>query len=149
METTLLQTGFSTRAIHMRPFWKLSFQAPVEDIDRIFERIAEITPLAQGKTDKNGYRSATGYEYYRPREGTPTGAEDELRRRPGADEMSIFIPREQALLEQIIDAIYEVHCYYEPLIFVADVLRSETVGLDDSDNPHRWWNKDGDWKTSG
>ncbi|MEM7256759.1 MAG: hypothetical protein AAF404_05170 [Pseudomonadota bacterium] len=130
----------------MLPFWKLTYQAPVEDIDRIFDSITDITPLVQGKTDKNGYRAASGFEYYRPLEGTPTGAEDALRRRPDVDEMSILIPRDQSLLEKIIDAIYEVHSYYEPVIVVAEVLRSESVGLDDSDNPHRWWNQGGDWK---
>ena len=46
----------------------------------------------------------------------------------------------------VIEAIYEVHSYYEPVITVTDVLRSLCKGLDDSINPHRWWNKDGDWK---
>ena len=146
MENMIFQTGFSTRAINMQPFWKLTYQAPVEDIDRIFDSVTEVTPLVQGKTDRNGYRAASGFEYYRPLEGTPTGAEDELRKRPAVDEMSILIPRDQVLLEKIIDCIYEVHSYYEPVIVVAEVLRSECIGLDDSDNPHRWWNKGGDWK---
>jgi hypothetical protein len=147
MTPSILQTGFDTTPIDMQPMWRLAFQAPVEDVDRIFDAITAIDPLAHGKTDMNGYRHATGQEYYRPREGTPTGAEEDLRKRPGVDEMSLFLPRDAAKLRRVIEAIYEVHSYYEPVIVVQDVLRSCCKGLDDKDNPHRWWNRAGDWKT--
>ena len=147
MGNQILRTGFDTRPIQMQPMWAIMFQAPVEDIDRIFEAICEVAPLRQGKTDQNGYRASTGHEYYRPREGTPTGAEDDIRKRPGVDEMRFFLPRDETLLTRVIEAIYEVHSYYEPVITVTEVLRSECKGLDDSKNPHRWWNKGGDWKT--
>ena len=142
----IIQNGFDTRPIKMQPMWLVMFQAPQEDVDRIFEAIADVAPLAQGNTDRNGYRSAGGMEYYRPREGTPTGAEDDTRKRPNVDEMRFFIPRDEQLLNAVIEAVYEVHSYYEPVITVSDVLRSECKGLDDKDNPHRWWNKEGDWK---
>jgi hypothetical protein len=141
-----LAQGFETNAIFMEPHWQVTFQAPEEDIDRIFDHITEFVALEQGKTDKNAYRSANGYEYYRPREGTPTGAEEEVRKRPGVAEVSFFIPRDKTQLDLVIEAIYAVHSYYEPVITVQEVLRSRCKGLDDSDNPHRWWNKGGDWK---
>ncbi len=146
MNTDPIHSGFETPAIAMEPHWLVSFQAPAEDIDRIFDEILKCTPLTHGKTDHNGYRCCGGFEYYRPLEGTPTGAETETRRRPGVDEMRLFIPRDQSVLDNIIEAIYAVHSYYEPVIAVQDVLRSRGKGLDDSKNPHRWWNKDGDWK---
>jgi len=146
-EADIIRKGFDTRPIDMQPMWQIMFQAPEEDIDRIFEAITEVTPLPQGKTDRNGYRAPTGVEYYRPREGTPTGSEDEIRRRPNVDEMRFFIPRDTTILNDVIEAIYAVHSYYEPVITVTEVLRSQCKGLDDNDNPHRWWNKGGDWKT--
>ncbi|QFT79050.1 hypothetical protein FIU89_00395 [Roseovarius sp. THAF27] len=145
---SILRTGFDTRPIEMQPMWALMFQAPSEDVDRIFDAVTQVAPLTQGKTDRNGYRAPGGLEYYRPREGTPTGAEDDTRHRPGVDEMRFFLPRDPAMLTAVIEAIYAVHSYYEPVITVTDVLRSQCKGLDDSDNPHRWWNRDGDWKTS-
>jgi len=36
--------------------------------------------------------------------------------------------------------------YQEPLMTVQEVLVSRSKGLDDKDNPHRWWNTTGDWK---
>lgn len=146
MSSNILRDGFETRPIVMEPHWLVAFQAPSEDVDRIFERIAEVAPLEQGKTDRNAYRAPGGIEYYRPREGTPTGAEEAVRKRPGVDEVRFFLPRDPTLLEQVIEAIYEVHSYYEPVITVQEVLRSRCKGLDDKDNPHRWWNKAGDWK---
>ena len=146
MASDILRRGFDTRPIEMQPLWLVMFQAPGEDVDRIFEAVTAVAPLVQGKTDRNGYRAPGGLEYYRPREGTPTGAEEETRKRPGVDEMRFFIPRDEALLKAVIEAIYEVHSYYEPVITVTEVLRSQCKGLDDSDNPHRWWNKEGDWK---
>lgn len=145
----ILETGFDTRPITYQPMWLLTFQAPAEDIDRVFDAIRKVAPLVHGKTDNNGYRAPGGFEYYRPLEGTPTGAEDDIRKRPGVDEMRIFLPRDPAVLDAVTEAIYAVHGYYEPVIVVQDVLRSATKGLDDSDNPHRWWNKAEDWKTAG
>lgn len=142
-----MQSGFDTRPIAMQPMWEVMFQAPVEDVDRIFDAVTRLAPLVQGKTDCNAFRTAPGQEYYRPREGTPTGAEEETRHRPGVDQLRFFLPRDRDLLGAVIEAIYEVHSYYEPVITVQDVLRAECKGLDDSDNPHRWWNKGGDWKT--
>lgn len=146
MTDQLFKSGLQTKAINLLAHWKITFQAPVEDIDRIFDHLTEIAPLVQGKTDKNGYRTASGFEYYRPLEGTPTSAEENIRKRPGVDEMSILIERDKSLLEKIVDGIYQVHSYYEPVIVISEVLRSECRGLDDSRNPHRWWNKDGDWR---
>lgn len=100
MNTDILRAGFDTRPIVMEPLWLVAFQAPAEDVDRIFDRITEVAPLQQGNTDRNAYRVPGWIEYYRPREGTPTGAEDEVRKRPGVDEMRFFLPRDTALLEK-------------------------------------------------
>ncbi|MBD3665000.1 hypothetical protein [Sulfitobacter aestuariivivens] len=144
----ITQTVFDTLPIVMEPHWLVSFQAPAEDIDRIFDAVRVLDPLQHGKTDQNGYRAPSGHEYYRPREGTPTGAEEGVRKRPGVDEMRFFLPRDPQLLTAVIEAIYEVHAYYEPVITVQEVLRSAGKGLDDSQNPHRWWNREGDWKSA-
>ena len=145
---SLIEAGFEIPAIRMLPYWRIRFLAPEGEIDSLYERIIEVAPLVYGKTDRNALRAAAGFEYYRPLEGTPTGAEEDTRKRPGIVEMSLLIPPEQGQLEAIIDVIYQYHSYYEPPITVEAVLRSETRGLDDSDNPNRWWNRDGDWKNA-
>ena len=143
---SLFNQGFEIPAIRMSPYWRIRFSAPAAEIDALFDAIVKVAPLVYGKTDRNAIRAAPGHEYYRPMEGTPTGAEDDTRKRPGIVEMSMMIPPDQAQLEQIIEVIYQNHSYYEPPISVEPILRSETRGLDDSQNPQRWWNRDGDWK---
>jgi len=61
-------------------------------------------------------------------------------------ELSFELDDDQALLEQLIELIFQVHSYQEPVIRVASVLTSRSKGLDDKDNPNRWWNTTGDWK---
>ena len=142
----IFHSGLETHAVELLPYWRIRFLAPEEDIDRLFNEIVKVAELVYGKTDRNAYRAAPGFEYYRPTKGAPTGAEEETRKRPGVVEMSISIPPDQAQLEKIVDVIYQTHSYYEPPIAVEPILRSETKGLDDSANPNRWWNKSGDWK---
>ena len=142
----LVDHGFAIPAIRMQPYWRIRFLAPTAEIDGLFDEIIKVAPLIYGKTDRNAIRAAPAQKSYRPLQGTPTGAESETRKRPGIVEMSLLIPPEQAQLEVIIEVIYQNHSYYEPPITVEPVLRSETRGLDDSDNPNRWWNRDGDWK---
>jgi hypothetical protein len=144
---SLFNHGFEIPAIRMLPYWRIRFSAPAAEIDALFDAIVKVAPLVYGKTDRNAIRAAPGHEYYRPMEGTPTGAEDDTRKRPGIVEMLMMIPPDQAQLEQIIEVIYQNHSYYEPPISVEPILRSETRGLDDSQNPQRWWNRDGDWKS--
>ena len=138
--------GFETRSMRMEAAYLLRLQAPVEDVDRIMEHVAGVAPLVMGKYDSNAFQSGPGVERYRPLEGAAAGAETGLRRRPGVVEVSFQLPDDQQVLAKVIETIYQVHSYQEPAIAVASVLVSRTKGLDDSNNPHRWWNTAGDWK---
>jgi len=141
----IFSIGFEIPAIKMIPYWRIRFLAPEDEIDPLFDEIIKVAPLVYGKTDRNAIRAAPCHEYYRPMDGTPTGAEEATCKRPGIVEMSLSIAPDRQQLERIIDRIYQYHSYYEPPISVEPILRSETRGLDDSDNPNRWWNRDGDW----
>jgi hypothetical protein len=145
----IFEAGLETRGVNMVPYWRLRFSGPLQDLDRIFDEIIKVAPLDYGKTDRNAYRNTAGYEYYRPLEGTPTGAEKDTRKRPDVLEMSLCLPTDKEMLTEVIDVIYKFHSYYEPPISLERILRSETKGIDDSDNPNRWWNNSGDWKKNG
>lgn len=101
----IMREGFETRRINIQPMWLVMFQAPDGDLDRTFDAIAEVAPLKQGNTDRNGYRAPAGIEYCRPREGTPAGAEEDTRRRPCVDEMRYFLPPDAELLNAVIEVI--------------------------------------------
>jgi hypothetical protein len=138
--------GFETKSLRMELHLLVSVQVPEEDVARIMAEVMRLAPLAIGRYDSNLFQSAAGIEHYRPLEGAAAGAERQIRRRPGVVEMSFQMPKGQELLAQVIEAIFQVHSYQEPLIVVREVLASRSKGLDDKDNPHRWWNATGDWK---
>ena len=141
--------AFETPSVRMEAMLLLRFQAPPEDVDRIMAAVCALTPLAMGNYDQNAYQSADGIERYRPLAGAAAGAESDLRKRPGVVEVSFQLPRESDLLARVVEAIFQVHSYQEPMIAVEEILVSRSKGLDDSKNPHRWWNTTGDWKSAG
>ena len=138
--------AFDTPSVHMESALLLRFQAPQEDVERIMMAVSALAPLIVGSYDSNACQSAGGVERYRPREGAVAGVETDIRQRPGKDEESNRKPEDQRLLADIVEAIFQVHCYQEPFITVEPILASRSKGLDDSKNPHRWWNTTGDWK---
>ena len=72
-----------------------------------------------------------------------------MRKRLGVVLVDFEVPRDPELLERVIEAVFRVHGYQEPVIKVREGWASRSKGLDDADNPHRWWNTTGDWKRSG
>lgn len=139
--------NFETKSVRMEHLIQMSVFAPEEDVDRIMEHVCKITPLPQGKKyDSNAYQTASGVERYRPLEGAAAGPETDVRKRPGVVEVVFELPDDQALMERVVEEIFQVHSYQEPVIKVQDILVSRSKGLDDSKNPHRWWNTTGDWK---
>jgi hypothetical protein len=137
---------FETKSIRMERLYSVRVLAPAEDVERIMKHVCRIVPLTQGSYDSNAWQSAPGIERYRPLDGAAAGAETEVRKRPGVVEVNFELPHEQRLLEQVVEAIYQVHSYQEQTIKVCEILVSRTKGLDDKTNPHRWWNTTGDWK---
>jgi hypothetical protein len=139
-------SSFETHSVKMDSHLLVTVQAPTEDMDRIAAAIGEITPLLLGRYDQNTYETAGGLERYRPLEGAAAGAEAELRKRSGVAILGFQLPPDQPLLEKIVESIFQIHSYQEPVILVQPVLASRSKGLDDRDNPNRWWNTTGDWK---
>jgi len=138
--------GFATASVRMERLIRVTVGAPEQDVDRIAGHVCRIAPLTQGNYDSNIYQSAPGVERYRPLEGAAAGVETEVRKRPGVVQMSFDLPDDQALVEQVVEAVFQVHSYQEPVIQLQEILVSRSKGLDDRDNPHRWWNTTGDWK---
>ena len=139
--------AFETESVRMEARCLLTLQAPAEDADRIMDAVVKVTPLAMGHYDSNAYQSGPGIERYRPLAGAAAGAESEIRKRPGIIEIAFELRDESAVIEQVIETIFQVHSYQEPVIRLQTILSSRSKGLDDRGNPNRWWNTTGDWKT--
>ncbi len=143
----MIDSNFETKSVRMEPMVLLNLQAPADDVDRIMEAVVKVVPLTMGKYDSNAYQTGEGIERYRPLEGAVAGPETDLRKRPRIVEVSFELPDDQAVIEQVIEIIFQTHSYQEPVIRVQNIWASRTKGLDDSKNPNRWWNTTGDWKT--
>lgn len=141
-----MDRSFETKSVRMEQRLLLTVQAPVDDVDRIMEKVVKFAPLAMGRYDNNAFQSGAGVERYRPLEGAAAGPEREVRKRPGIVELSFELSEDQTLLDQVIEAIFETHSYQEPVIRVQSILSGRSKGLDDSHNQNRWWNATGDWK---
>jgi len=142
----VIAQGFETKSVRMERMCLLAFQAPAEDVDRIMEAVVNVTPLTMGNYDSNAWQSGAGIERYRPLEGAAAGAEIDVRKRPGTVEVSFELPEDNGIIEQVIETIFQTHSYQEPVIRIVPILASRSKGLDDSANPNRWWNTNGDWK---
>ena len=142
----MIDNKFETNSLRMEPMVLLHMQAPAADVDRIMEAVGKIFPLTMGNYDSNAYQTGEGIERYRPLEGAAAGPESNLRKRPRIVEVSFELPDDQAVIEQVIEIIFQTHSYQEPVIRVQNIWASRTKGLDDSKNPNRWWNTTGDWK---
>ena len=79
-------------------------------------------------------------------EPSPISAAQEAELAEALRHALTLLPDDQAILERVVETVFQVHSYQEPVIKVQHVLVSRSKGLDDRDNPHRWWNTTGDWK---
>jgi hypothetical protein len=148
MDTDKELSDFATTSVQMSRQWLVTFQAPEDEIDGILEAVTQAVPLEYGNYDKCALRSAGGVEYYRPRPGAHVGAEEDVRKRPGVATVSFLIPQDVSMLQQAVDAIAAAHSYEEPVITAQEVLASRSKTIGTKDNPNRWWNRSGDWKSS-
>ena len=140
--------NFDTPSVRMERTRLFTVLAPEQDVDRVMKTVREIVSLAHGPYDCNAWVSAPGTERYRPLEGAAAGAETDVRERPGVVTVSFETPCDEPTRDRLVEAIFQVHSYQEPVIRIHDILTSRSKGLDDSTNPHRWWNTTGDWKRS-
>jgi hypothetical protein len=141
----MIDQRFETTSVTMERVFLMTLQAPIEDVDRIMGEVIKVTPLVMGKYDSNSFQTGAGIERYRPLEGAAAGAEADVRKRPGTVEVSFELPDDRQIVDRVIEAIFQSHSYQEPVVRLQPLLSSRSKGLDDSDNPNRWWNTTGDW----
>jgi hypothetical protein len=127
------------------PVWTLEVQTLPEDTDRILDAVMAVHPLGYGRYQRNASISATGRETAQPMEDSTTtshvdGFEAGATETYPMVELKISLPRDLAVLEQVMDAILQVHHYEEPVIFLREDWASRANYDPNSANPNRWWN---------
>jgi len=137
--------NYRARSGRFVPVWTLEIQTVPEDTDRILDAVMAVNPLKYGRYRRNASISAPGMETARPEPGSTTDSHAEGFRVGGTEtypmvELKISIERDEAILEQVMDAILAVHHYEEPVILLRDAWASRANYNPQSDNPNRWWN---------
>ena len=138
-------TDYKARSGNLIPVWTLEIQTLPEDVDRILDAVVAVYPLGYGRYKRNASISATGMETARP-EAQSTTSTHVSSFEPGHTEtypmveLKISVERDLTVLEQVMDAILDVHHYEEPVIFIREDWASRANYDPDNTNPNRWWN---------
>lgn len=127
------------------PGFRVTVQIPEMYSQQILDGVLKLNPLDYGDYDRVTFQTALGTQQFRSLGSGRNTVTDGVAQVP-CIELSFFLPDDQALTTQVIEAIYATHPYEEPVIFVQSCLRSLHRRGMDEDNPNRFWNsKPADW----
>lgn len=123
----------------------VAVQAPAADLSAILTAIVGHDPLAWGDYDQVAFVTAPGGQMFRAL-GTGRNAATAGRVTMPCSELRVFTAATGANLTALVEAIYHVHPYEEPVIVITPCTRACQVRGTDEDNPNRFWNRDTpDW----
>ena len=127
------------------PVWIIDIQTVIEDVDKILDAVTEVYPLKYGRYGRNASISAVGMETAQPEANSTTENHIAGFVVGGVEtypmvELRISIERDISILEEVMDAIHEVHHYEEPVIFLQEAWASRANYDPKRNNPNRWWN---------
>ncbi|MDF1793634.1 MAG: hypothetical protein P1U88_17100 [Thalassobaculaceae bacterium] len=124
--------------------FQLTVEVPEERADAVVEAIAGVVTLKYGDYDTVAFRSAPGSQQFRSLGTGRNAATGKVVAVP-CQRVSCFLP-ETADSAAVMEAIYHVHPYEEPVILLVPALRTLHVRGLDEDNPNRFWNRPAaDW----
>lgn len=122
------------------PVWFVRVELADRDDARVRRAVTDAVGLAYGDFDGVAFESATGTQFFRPREGTQAGQRETEIEMP-VRVLTFSVPRDPATLARAIEAIREFHSYEEPVIAITEGWASRADMTTGRDNPNRWWNR--------
>ncbi|WP_235855988.1 hypothetical protein [Mesobaculum littorinae] len=114
-------------------------QVPEADAQRLLDAVTQVLPLDWGDYDRVSFRTAPGIQTYRSRGGGRNPATPGEVEVPCC-EVSFFVPG-SADLDMVVRALYDIHPYEEPVIFLTPTTRTRHIRGVDEENPNRFWNR--------
>ena len=137
--------NYTARTGKLDPVWTLEIQTRPDDVDRILDAALAVHPLAYGRYQRNASVSAVGCETTQPLPGSTTTTHKDsyaigVPETYPVVEVKISIGRDLTALQQVMDAILDIHHYEEPVIYVREDWASRARYAPNSTNPNRWWN---------
>ena len=119
---------------------RIIVQVPETHARRVLNEVIVECPLKYGDYDKVAFTSVPGIQSFRSLGSGRNAATEGVVEVPCV-ELSFFIEGDAATIETAVKAIYLVHPYEEPVIFLEPCLRALHVRGMDENNPNRFWNR--------
>lgn len=142
MVATLESKRFKAETGH-----QLTVEVPEERADAVLQAIIAQVPLVWGDYDQVAFRTAPGRQQFHSL-GTGRNAETDGVVEVPCQRVSCFLP-EGTDCAAVLEAVYDVHSYEEPVIVLTPAQRSLHIRGVDEDNPNRFWNRPAaDWVPS-
>ena len=122
------------------PVFTVAVELGERDDDRIRHAVQERFELRYGDYVNVSFESAHGLQRYRgqPDSITTPMADETVR------DVSVWrfsIPRDTEMLRQILDIVYDLHSYEEPVVHVVETHATRTRAGVDRETPNRGWNR--------
>ena len=119
--------------------YRITVQVPDENAKIVTAEILNQSDLEYGDYDSVTFKTAIGVQQFRSLGGGRNAATETIVEVPCV-ELSFFLTNDEALVARIIESIYSVHPYEEPVMYVKACLRILHIRGLDEDNPNRFWN---------
>lgn len=120
-------------------------QVPEPQARELISAIGEAWALKYGDYDQVAFTTASGVQQFRSL-GTGRNVATDGAVEVPCVEVSVFVEGGEEGLTSVLEAIYNIHPYEEPVIYVVPASRTLHVRGMDEDNPNRFWNREPqDW----
>ncbi|WP_424988094.1 hypothetical protein [Microbulbifer sp. S227A] len=123
---------------------RVSVIVPDENARKLMDGILAVTDLKYGDYDSVMFKSSVGVQSFKSL-GTgrnkATGAVVSIP----CVEVIFVIPAEEELATKVLEVIFDLHPYEEPVIHITPTIRTLHIRGLDEDNPNRFWNSVVSW----
>jgi hypothetical protein len=105
--------------MRLQPVYRITVYVPPETLETVLIAAEEAAPMRLGRYEGVAHWSAEGTERFRPMAGAaPTVGTPGVESRVPTALLEIAIPRDDDLLERVLQAVVAAHPWEEPAIFV-------------------------------
>lgn len=115
-------------------------EVPQTDVEALLTAVCRVWPLMHGDFEAVSFASHPGTQRFRVLPGArnaPTEAVVDV----ACVSLRFFVPGEGGVLSGVMSALYDVHPYEEPVIYIQDTRRGRHKRGADDNNPNRFWNR--------
>lgn len=118
---------------------RVTVQVPAARAQKVLDAVTAVEALKWGDYDRVAFTTAAGTQQFRSLGGGHNPPTPDTVR-VACVEVGFFVPKGDARLQHVLEAIYASHPYEEPVILIEPCLRTRHIRGLDEDNPNRFWN---------